>query len=314
MYKFTLQDLLCLVAVIQEGSFQGAATTLNRSHAAVFAGLGKLEAQLGVALLDRGGYRVRPTQAGMSLYDRAQRLLHEAESFSLHAQQLAMGEETELRVIIGDLCPRPQILNILSKFFAAHPDTRLQLRFEAVSGPMERLLEDDADLIFHHVDKTNPQLEWLDLGCISLVPVVAPGFLGFPITDAVTPDQMKGFTQCILRDTARQPGPHSYFVLGDSHQCTVADHHMKKEVILRGMAWGHLPGFMINEELQSGQLLSIAGRHFPGVTEEFVAGRRRDRPHGPVATQLWEYIEEQAGCAGTRIFMLDTPVAPHPRS
>lgn len=105
---------------------------------------------------------------------------------------------------------------------------------------------------------------------------------------------MKRFTQCILRDTARQPQDHSYFVISGSHQCTVADHQMKKEIILRGMAWGHLPEFMVEEELQNGQLLSIAGRHFPGVTEELVAGRRSDRPHGPVATHLWEYLEEQA--------------------
>lgn len=295
MYKFTLQDLLCFVAVVQEGSFQSAATALHRSHAAVFAALRKLEDQFGLALLDRGGYRVRPTQAGMSLYDRAQRLLQEAESFSLHARQLAMGEETELRVVMGDLCPRPQTLGLLSNFFAQCPNTRLQLHFEAVTGPWERLLDDDADLILHHVNKADPRLEWLDLGSISLVPVAAPGFLDFPVTDTITPDEMRRFTQCILRDTARRPGDHDYFVLSGAHQCSVADHQMKKELILRGLAWGHLPRFMIEEELQNGQLLSIAGRHFPGVMEELVAGRRRDRPHGPVAMRLWEYIEEQAG-------------------
>lgn len=291
MHNFTLQDLHCFVAVVREGSFQAAAAALHRSHAAVFAALKKLEAQFDVALLDRSGYRVQPTRAGLSLYQRARTLLREAESFARHAQQLAMGEETELRVVIGDLCPRTQALGLLSDFFAQCPNTRLQLHFEAVTGPRERLQHDEADVILHRIDKANTQLEWLDLGTIALVPVVAPGFLSFSVTDAITPERMQPFTQCILRDTARQPGVHDHFVLDGAHQCSVADHQMKKELILSGMAWGHLPRFMIEDELQSGRLLSIAGHHFPGVTEELVACRRRDRPHGPVAMKLWDYIE-----------------------
>ncbi|MCG6541663.1 LysR family transcriptional regulator [Pseudomonas sp. KSR10] len=294
MYKFTLQDLLCFEAVVREGSFQAAAAALHRSHTAVFAALRKLERQFGVALLDRAGYRVCPTQAGLALYDRAQHLLQEAEAFSLHAQQLAMGEETGLRVVIGDLCPRPQVLGMLSSFFAQCPGTRLQLHFEAVTGPWERLFNDEADLILHRIDKTNPKLEWVDLGVISLIPVVAPGFLPFPQTDAITPEQMRGLTQCILRDTAHDPGDVSHFVIDGSPQCTVADHSMKAEVVLQGMAWGHLPLFMIEEELRNGRLISIAGRHFPGVAEELVASRRRDRPHGPVAMRLWKHIQEWA--------------------
>lgn len=69
---------------------------------------------------------------------------------------------------------------------------------------------------------------------------------------------------------------------------------MKKEIILKGMAWGHLPRFMIEEELRHGQLLPIVGRHLPGKTEQLAVARRRDRPHGPVANQLWEHLQEQA--------------------
>ncbi len=69
---------------------------------------------------------------------------------------------------------------------------------------------------------------------------------------------------------------------------------MKKEVIPQGMAWGHLPRFLIEDELRKGRLLSIAGRYLPGSTEELVAARRRARPQGPVASRLWNYIGEQA--------------------
>ncbi len=299
MIPFTLQEIQCFDAVVRDGGFQSAATNLNRSHAAVFAAVfaavAKLEARLGVVLLDRSGYRVAVTEAGRAFHDKARGLLGEAERLDLHARQLATGEETRLRVILGDICPTSEGLGLLGSFFADHPNTRLDLHFETISGPWERLFEDEADLVLHWVDKADPRLEWIDLGVVSFVPVVAPGFLPFALKGPVSAEQMQGLAQCIIRDTARSGPKPSFHVQEGAPQCTVADHRMKKEVITRGLAWGHLPRFLIEEELANGRLLSIAGEPFPGVRSELVAARRKDRPHGPIAERLWRYIGTQAG-------------------
>jgi DNA-binding transcriptional LysR family regulator len=281
-----------LDAVVQAGAFQAAATRLHRSHPAVFAAVAKLERQLGVKLLDRSGYRVQPTEAGRSLHRRVQALLKQAEDLGTHARQLALGEETQLRVVLGDLCPRPAILELLSQFFSRVRQTRLHLHYEAVTGPWERLFDDEADLIVHRIDKTDERVEWIDLGKVSLLPVAAPGFLPFPVSPAISPAQMRDLTQCVIRDTTRRGPGESHFIVSGAHQCTVADHSMKKELILQGMAWGHLPRFLIEAELREGRLLSFAGRHFPGVTEDLVAARRADRPHGPIANQLWSHLRQ----------------------
>lgn len=294
MAEFTLHDLQCFDAVVREGGFQAAATRLNRSHPAVFASVAKLERQLDLVLLDRSGYRVSPTAAGLSFHHRAQSLLRELEGLRAHAAQLAMGEESELRVVVGDLCPRPQVLALLSRFFARCPATRLHLGFEAVTGPWERLFGGEADLILHRVDKSDPRLEWVDLREVELIPVVSAGLLPFPATDSITPERMREFTQCVMRDTAHQAPDRDHFVIEGAHQCTVPDQTMKKEVILHGLGWGHLPRFLIEEELRDGRLRSIAGRHLPGRVEELVAARRSDRPHGPVANRLWDHLRRQA--------------------
>jgi DNA-binding transcriptional LysR family regulator len=294
MNSFTLHDLQCFDAVVRAGGFQAAAQLLHRSHPAVFAAVAKLERQLNLSLLDRSGYRVRPTDAGRSLHRRAQSLLRELVNLRTHAEHLAKGEESELRVVIGDMCPPAQTLGLLSHFFAECPGTRLHLSYEAITGPSERLFDDEADLILHRVDKSDPRVEWVDLCEVPFVPVVAAGFLPFATSRSITPDQMREFTQCIIRDTARHSVPDSYFIIEGAHQCTVADQLMKKEIILRKMAWGHLPGFLIGEELREGRLQTIAGRHLTGGVEELVAARRRDRPHGPVANRLWSYIRQQA--------------------
>jgi DNA-binding transcriptional LysR family regulator len=298
MSGFTLHDLQCFDAVVRTGGFQAAAGELHRSHPAVFAAVAKLERQLGLALLDRGGYRVRPTKAGISFHRRAQASLRELESLRTHAAQLAMGEEGELRVVMGDLCPQPQTLALLSRFFAGCPHTHLQLYCEAVTGPAERLFDDEADLIIHHVDKSDPRVEWVDLCKVPFIPVVATGFLPFPPGRSITPDLMREFTQCVIRDTARHSAPSNYFMIEGAHQCTVADQVTKKEIILQGMGWGHLPHFLIEQELNAGSLHSIAGKYLPGRVEQLVAARRRDRPQGPVANRLWEFIRSSSARLG----------------
>lgn len=294
MSDYTLHELRCFDAVVADGGFQAAAERVHRSHPSVFAAVAKLERQLGLTLLDRSGYRVRLTEAGQAFHRRVRLLLHEVEDLQTYAEQLAMGEEAELRVVLGDLCPLPPVLELLSHFFARCPQTRLHLRFETVTGPWERLLEDEADLIVHRVPKNDVRMEWIDLGRVAMVPVVAPGFLPFPPANDITPRRMQAFTQCVIRDSARHPVEQGHFLVEGAPQCSVPDHLMKKELILHSMAWGHLPRFMIETELREGRLLSIAGRHFPGVVEDLRAGRRRDRPHGPVAEQLWGYLAGKA--------------------
>jgi DNA-binding transcriptional LysR family regulator len=294
MQHLTLQQLLCFDAVATEGSFQAAAAKLNRTHPTVFTAIKNLEDQLGLSLLDRSDYRVALTEAGRSFHQRTRGFLHELRGLRDHAAQLAMGEESELTVVIGDLCPLPETLGLLRRFFDGCPGTRLHLHFEAIAGPWERLFDDAADLIIHHIDKSDPRLEFIDLYPVTLIPVVAPGFLPFPMTDSITPEQMRDHVQCVIRDTARHSAPRDYFLVEGAHNWTVSDQLMKKEIILQGMGWGHMPDFLIAPELRDGRLIAITGRHLRGGRAEIVAARAREKPHGPVARRLWQHIEQQA--------------------
>jgi DNA-binding transcriptional LysR family regulator len=290
----TLHQLLCFEAVVSEGSFQAAADKLLRSQPTVSSSVKNLESQLRLGLLDRSGYRVALTDAGRSFYERTRIFLHELQSLRDHAAQLAMGEESELRVVIGDVCPLPEILGLLRRFFDSCPGTRLHLYFEAISGPCERLFDDEADLILHHIDKADPHLEFVDLFTVKLVPVVAPNFLRFPISESIAPEQMRDYVQCVIRDTARRSPLRDYYLVEGARSWTVSDQLMKKELILQGMGWGHMPHYLIEQNLLDASLLPITGKHFKGGQVELVAARRRNTPHGPIANRLWQFIEEQA--------------------
>ena len=221
-------------------------------------------------------------------------MLRELDGLRSHAAQLAMGDESEIHVVIGDLCPRPQSLGMLGRFFASCPATRLHLHFEAVGGPSERLLDGEADFILHWVDKQDPRIEWIDLCKVPFIPVVAPGFLPEHAGHSKAAPLMQGYTQCVMRDTARHSPKKDYLIVEGAPRCMVADQGMKKEIILQGLGWGHLPRFLIEEELRDKRLRSIASERLPGSVEELVVARRSDRPHGPVAQRLWQYMQDEA--------------------
>ena len=294
----TLHQLLCFEAVVSEGSFQAAADKLMRSQPSVSASVKNLEAQLQLRLLDRSGYRVALTDAGRSFHERTKVFLRDFQGLREHAAQLAIGEETELSVVIGDACPLTETLGLLRRFFDGCPSTRLHLHFEAISGPWERLFDGEADVILHHIDKSDPRLEYIDLFKVRFVPVVAPNFLSFPISDAITPEEMRDYVQCVIRDTSRREPAREYFLIEGARSWTVSDQLMKKELILRGMGWGHMPLFLIDDHLRDRSLLPITGRYFKGGEADLVAARRRDTPHGPVCNRLWQFIEQEAAGFG----------------
>jgi len=289
--KFTLQQLQCFDAVVTEGGFQAAAARLGRTHPTVFTAIGNLEAQLGLALFDRSGYRTRLTDAGRSFHEKAGAFLAEMQALQRHAERLSLGEESELRVVVGDLTPVAPTLGLLRRFFDDHPATRLHLHFEALSGPWERLFDGEADLILHHIDKSDGRLDFIDLFTVRLTPVAAPEFFE---PGELTPERLKARAQCVIRDTARHSTPRDYFLVEGARQLTVSDQLMKRELILQGMGWGHMPGHLVDEDLATGRLVALRGPGLAGGRAELVAARRRDAPHGPVAERLWAHIDQQA--------------------
>lgn len=291
----TIHQLECFDAVVSEGGFQAAAEKIRRAQPSVSAAVKNLEAQVGLALLDRSGYRVVLTDAGRSFHARTRVFLDELRALKTHARQLAMGEEDELHIVIGDLCPLPQTLALLRRFFDGCPSTQLHLHFEAIAGPWERLLDGEADLILHHIDKSDVRLEFIDLFPVRVVPVVAPGFLRLPVSPSITLEDMRDYVQCIIRDTSRHSPPRDYYLIEGARTWTVSDQLMKRELILQRMGWGHMPKYLVADDVREGRLLDISGKYLKGGAVDLVAARRREGPHGPIANRLWGYIAEESG-------------------
>jgi len=294
MSPLSLAQLRALEAIVTGGSLQAAAVRLHRTHPTLHASLKKMEEALGFKVFDRSAYRLRLTREGAAFLSRARRVLAEVTDLQIYAARMAAGEESELRVVIGDLSPLPKMLALLRSFFAAHPQTQLHLQFETLSAPWELLAEEKADLILHHVEQGDARFETVPLARVALVPVAAPSFLPFPPADA-TLERMRELVQCVIRDSARSLSSRSYFVLDGARTCTVSDQMMKKEVILQGLGWGHMPDYLVADDLAAGRLISFANRYFRGGVVQLVAARKAGKVHGPIATRLWDTLRGQIG-------------------
>jgi len=241
-------------------------------------------------LFDRSGYRSVPTEQGKVFYQQCLQVLNEVndlESLSTHLQQ---NKETEISIAIGDVTPLSAVLTLLREFTESNKSTHLNLLFENLEGANERLFEGKANIIVHHIDKSDIRYEYHDFCTVEIVPVVAKGFLNMAITAGLKYDDLRKYTQCIIRSTAQNTLPDNHFILNNSPYITVGDQHTKKEIILKKMAWGHMPLFLVEKELKSGELQSIEGRYIKSTSLDIVVARLQSFKHGLITEHLWQKL------------------------
>ena len=84
----TLRELEYIVAVAEHGNFSRAAEAVHVSQPTLSAQVKKLEDTLGLAIFERTGRRVLPTDAGLAILRSARRVLGEAEGLRETARAL----------------------------------------------------------------------------------------------------------------------------------------------------------------------------------------------------------------------------------
>jgi DNA-binding transcriptional LysR family regulator len=117
----SLDQLKIMLAVVEAGSFSGAARRLNRAQSAVTYAVQRLEEQLGTPLFDRTNYRPTLTEAGRALLPRMQRIAGEIQALGDQARGIAQGLEPELTLVIDAIFPMGALLDALRAFGAHFP-------------------------------------------------------------------------------------------------------------------------------------------------------------------------------------------------
>jgi len=128
--KIDLGDLSAFVAVARAGGFRDAARLNDSSASGLSDAVRRLEARLGVRLLNRTTRSVVPTEAGRSLLARLDPVLSEVESALDVVNGFRDTPAGTLRLNVPMSAARLVLPAIVPRFLAAYPEVKLEVTAE----------------------------------------------------------------------------------------------------------------------------------------------------------------------------------------
>jgi DNA-binding transcriptional LysR family regulator len=128
MYRSTIEQWFVLQTVIRAGGFTAAAAQLHRSQSSVSYTINKLQAQLGVSLVDICGKKVQLTPMGAALLEDMRPLMDEFASIENKAKALYAGAPAKVKLEVDSLYPKTLLFSALSLFQQQYPYTQIELK------------------------------------------------------------------------------------------------------------------------------------------------------------------------------------------
>ncbi len=140
-----VHGLQAFARIAELGTFQKAAKSLFLSQSALSRRISKLEADLGVRLLDRTTRRVRLTAVGRDFLPQARRLIEELETSIVSLREMAKhgsGQVALACVPTAAMCILPPVIRDYS---AKHPDNRIRILDVHANEVLQAVLRGEAE-------------------------------------------------------------------------------------------------------------------------------------------------------------------------
>ena len=106
-----------------------------------------LEQEIGFEILSRGQYRPSLTAQGQVFYEKALLILNQMAQLSSLSRRITQREEPLVRIAINAVCPLQPLLAVLRDIEERFPATQLDVSTESMGGAIERLADDEADIV-----------------------------------------------------------------------------------------------------------------------------------------------------------------------
>jgi DNA-binding transcriptional LysR family regulator len=146
--RVELRHLRYFVAVAEELHFGRAARRLGIAQPPLSLQIQKLEAELGIALLERTSRRVQLTPAGRVLLDEGRQILADVSAAADAVRRAARGETGSLTVAFAASVMFLSLPRIIRRFREQFPAVRLELRELATGSQLVALRTGELDIGF----------------------------------------------------------------------------------------------------------------------------------------------------------------------
>jgi DNA-binding transcriptional LysR family regulator len=169
-----LFQLETFLAVVQTGSFSGAAKVVHRTQPAVSQVVRKLEEQLGEPLFDRSSRDGRLTDAGKVLQEYAQKMLNLRREARASLEELRQLQRGTL-VLAANEFTSLYLLRVLAEFRRFSPMIKIEVQRALASGIANQVVDHTVELGVLSFRPDNSLLQSIVVYRDELVFIVPPG-------------------------------------------------------------------------------------------------------------------------------------------
>ncbi|MCD6061002.1 MAG: Transcriptional regulator, LysR family, partial [Moraxellaceae bacterium] len=169
-----LNDVAVFEKVVSEGSLTAAASRLNQPKSSVSRALSRLEADLGVRLLQRTTRKLHLTEAGRLFFDRTKRVLGELREAEQAVTQLQEAPRGNLRITMPVELGMKFMGRVVAEFMQRHPEVSIEAE---LSGRMVDLVQEGFDLALRIGEFADSSLVARRLGNLSGRFYASPAYL-----------------------------------------------------------------------------------------------------------------------------------------
>lgn len=283
----SFEQVLVFHKIVQSGSFKAAAAELHKTQPAISLAIKKLEEEMEVELFDRSGYRPELTAHGKAFYEKSFKVLQgmgELESLSHSFQKL---EEPEISVAVDGISPLPILLHLLKSFGEKYPNTKLNMGFEILSEAERRVLSREAQIGITHFISDNTALEIIPITTVKMIPVMSREL--FKERKVKSQNDLNEIDQIVVGDKNGSRGA-SFGLLDEGKKWRISDSNFKRDIILAGLGWGHLPDHTISRELAEKKLIILDFEDIHPRELDINLIRLKKTQLGVVAKALWDEL------------------------
>jgi LysR family transcriptional regulator, regulator for bpeEF and oprC len=268
-----LQAMEVFVRVVETGGITRAADSLHMPKATAATLVQKLEAALGVKLLNRTTRRVSVTPDGAAYYERCVSILAEVrETEELLGQQQST-PRGRVRVDVPTLMARSVFVPALPKFFERYPEIELAL---ASNERRADLVEEGIDCAVWSGEIEESALVARRVGFLYFATCAAPSYLaahGQPRH----PDELAGH-RCINHFSQRSGKTVDWVFSKDGTRVQTSlrgnialeDENSYVAAAEAGLGIAQIPAFVLKEAMERGTLELVLGDWFPDPSPLYV--------------------------------------------
>ncbi|WP_064682684.1 LysR family transcriptional regulator [Rhizobium bangladeshense] len=264
-------EMEVFVSVVERGGFSAAATVRRMTPSAVSKLVARLEARLGVRLVNRSTRRLQLTPEGCAFYERSIAILADITDAE---RQASSGEDAagRIRINTSGSFGNHVLAQLVPAFMALHPAVTLDI---AHTDKVIDLMEERADVAIRAGPLKSSSLIARKLGTTGKIIVASPGYLrrhGEPRTVADLRRHCRigfSYARAIEGWPMRENGETVTIPITPGIQ--VADGEAMRHLALSGAGLARLAAFTVRANIEAGRLVPVLEEANPGDLEEFYA-------------------------------------------